>query len=172
MSHLSDTITKHVQEAMNKKGFEPRMIAPRIWEELEEEDRRQCGLVEIIRRMKATAKSLTADAFAIIRSEQLEMPFKIDGAVSMDIEGNTIRLTESLGQLEFRRAIEIRRKQIKDDERALREWESAEKLALPYWRDHADWTFGQCLRQFANDQRGARKKSRRTQAVASQGSAR
>lgn len=172
MSHLSDTITKHVQEAMNKNGFEPRLVAPRIWEELEDEDRKQCGLAEIIRRMKATAKSLTADAFAVIRSEQLEMPFKIDGAVSMDIEGNTIRLTESLSQLEFHRAIEIRRKQIKDDERALKEWESAEKLVLPYWRDHADWTFGQCLRQFASDQRNTRKKPRRVQGVSAPGAVR
>ncbi|HAU75922.1 MAG TPA: hypothetical protein DCW88_10440 [Agrobacterium sp.] len=154
MSHLSDTITKHVQESLNKDGFHPRLIAPRIWEELDAEEQKKCGLAEIVRRMKTTARTLTNNAFAVVRSGQIELPFKIDGAVAMDIEGNTIRLTESLSQLEFRRAIEIRRKQIKDDVKQLKEWESAERMASPYWRDHSEWTFGQCVRQFARDQRG------------------
>jgi hypothetical protein len=151
MSQLSDTIAKHVQASLNKDGFEPRLIAPRVWEELTDEDRKQCGLAEIIRRMKQAAKTLTANAFAVIKSDQIEMPFKIDGAVAIDIEGNTIRLTESLSQFEFRRAIDIRRKQIKEDQKSLKEWESAEKLARPYWQDHPDWTFGNCLKQFARD---------------------
>ena len=160
MSHLSDTITKYVEEALNKDGFEPRLIAPRVWEELDEDERKKCGLAEIIRRMKQTSRILTANAFSVAKSGQIALPFNIDGAVAMDIEGNTIRLTESLSQLEFRRAIEIRRKQIKDDQRQLKEWESAERMAAPYWRQHGEWTFGQCVRQFARDQRGAPRRSK------------
>lgn len=162
MSHLSDTITKHVQEALNKDGFEPRLIAPRVWEELDTDEQKKCGLAEIVRRMKATSRQLTNDAFAVARSGQIQLPFKIDGAVAMDIEGNTIRLTESLSQLEFRRAVEIRRKQIKDDQKALKEWEAAERMASPYWKDHSEWSFGQCVRQFARDQRQTKRKPRQS----------
>ena len=156
MSQLSDTINRHVQEALNKDGFEPRRIAPKVWEELDEESRATVGIAEIIRRMKQTAKTLTADAFAVTKSDQIELPFRLDGAVSMDLERRTIRLTESLTQLEFNRAIEIRKQQIAYDQAQLEEWISAGKLARPYWKKHPDWRFGDCVQAIAADLREKR----------------
>lgn len=151
MTQLSDTITRHVQEALNKDGFEPRLIAPKVWEELDEESRAVCGIAEIIRRMKGTARTLTAKAFEQVGSKQIELPFRLDGAVAIDTDSHKIRLTESLSQIEFKRAIEIRRKQIKDDQANLKEWENAEQLARPYWNKHPDWSFGQCVKAISRD---------------------
>lgn len=62
-----------------------------------------------------------------------------------------MKLTAALTQFEFRRAIEIRRTQIKNDRASLKEWETAEKMAAAYWREHPDWTFGQCAKAIASD---------------------
>lgn len=160
MTQLSDTINRVVQEALTKDGFEPRILAPKVWEELDDESRAQCGIAEIIRRMKQSAKSLTQNAFASVGSAQIEMPFRLDGAVAIDIDDRKIRLTESLQQAEFRRAIDIRRKQIKDDEAALQEWIVAERMATPYWAKHPKWTFGQCVTAISRDMRAKARKSK------------
>lgn len=66
-------------------------------------------------------------------SSQIELPFKLSGAVAVDVDARKIKLTEALSQMEFKRVMEIRRKQIKDDQAQLKEWENAESLADPYW---------------------------------------
>lgn len=159
MTQLSDTINRHVQEALTKEGFDPRALAPKVWEELDEDSRSVLGIEGIIRRMKQAAKVLTSDALQRLGSKQIELPFRIDGAVVVDVEDRRIRLTESLNQLEFARAIEIRKKQIKDDQAQLKEWESAERIARPYWRDHPDWTFGQCVKAIAKDFRAKNRRA-------------
>lgn len=160
MTQLSNIINRVVQEALTKEGFEPRLLAPSVWEELDEENRKACGLAEIVRKMKSAANTLAQDSISRLASSQIELPFKLSGAVAIDVEARKIKLTEALSQMEFKRAMEIRRKQIKDDQAQLKEWEDAESLANPYWRKHPDWTFGQCVKAMSKDMRAAKKKGR------------
>lgn len=157
MTQLSDTINRVVQEALTKDGFEPRLLAPKVWEELDEDNRKACGLAEIIRRMKQAAATLAQNSIARLSTSQIELPFKLSGAVAIDVDARKIKLTEALSQMEFNRAMEIRRKQIKDDQAQLKEWETAGRMAAPYWRDHPDWTFGQCVRAMSKEVKGKKR---------------
>lgn len=151
MSQLSTVINKTVHEALKEDGFEPRKLASKVWEQLDDENRQACGLSEIIRRMKAAAKTITKDVFSLTGENQIQLPFQIDGVVSLDIESRTIRRTESLTLPEFKRAMTIRKKQVKDNRKSLRGYEQALKAMMPYWEKNPDWTLGQCAAALGED---------------------
>lgn len=151
MSQISEIIHKAIDEA--GEGFDARVLAPRVWAQLDEESRMSIGLSEIVKRLKQAADSIWRAAERKEASAQAEMPFDLPGAVPMDVEGRRIRKTATLLQAEFRRAGDIRAAQIEADRKALREWRDAEAAASPYWRDHPDWTFGQCMDALIADQR-------------------
>jgi hypothetical protein len=157
MSQLSNLVNQEVSNALSSDGFDAPTLALKVWEKLDNKSRRTCGVAELIRRMKRAAVNLTKDTFKISGSQQIELPFEIDGAVSIDLDVRKIRLTESLSQIEFARAIEIRREQIRHDRIALEAWETAAKSVSPYWQSHPDWTFGQCVKALSE---GSIKKTR------------
>lgn len=145
MSQLSDAINRAVEEAMSKDGFDATVIAPDIWDGLDEQSRKQVGVQELIRRLKAAANSMAKRALIAMSAAQGELPFNLPGAVAMDVEGRKIKMTRSLLQHEFERAIAIRRKQLKDDEAVLEEFEAANRAFRPHWQQNPEWTAGQCL---------------------------
>ena len=151
MSHLSNTINQTVEAALSRDGFEPRKLAPVIWEQLDEESRASCGHAELIRRMKTAAKELTKDTLFEQLSEQAELPFVIDGAVSLGGEKRMIKRTSSLTKFEFGLALKDRKKQLKADTNALKSWTTASKSLAPYWEKHPDWTVGQCTEALAKE---------------------
>ena len=55
-----------------------------------------------------------------------------------------VKDTDALRQLEFARVISIREKQLQDDAESINELKVAKAAADPIWRDHPNWTFGQC----------------------------
>lgn len=151
MTQLSDAINKHAKAALDDVGFDAREVAPKVWADLDDESRMTVGLAEIVRRLKAASQSLTKEAFVVKDDPQFQLPFQIDGAVSLDIDHRLIRRTASLTQQEFRRAIEVRRQQIAHDQRSMREWESAGRAVQPYWRRHPKWTFGRCIEELVKE---------------------
>lgn len=64
---------------------------------------------------------------------------------SPGVEESALMPTRGLSRNQFIRAIEIREKQIKDDQARLSEWKSALKMADRFWKRNPEWTFGQCL---------------------------
>ena len=75
----------------------------------------------------------------------------LPGAVAVDDDETKVKLTLSLSRIEFRKAIDVRRKREKSIGEVASEMELAEKVAAPYWDRHPDWTFGQCIEQAEKD---------------------
>lgn len=145
MSQLSDAINKAVETAMSADGFDATVLAPKVWEDLDEESKKTVGIQELVRRLKAAADSMAKRAVKAMVSAQGELPFNLPGAVSMDLEGRKVKLTRNLSQHEFERAIGIRKKQLADDEAVLKEFEAANRAFRPHWTRNPSWTAGQCL---------------------------
>ena len=145
MSRLSDAINKTVEAEMTDEGFDASLVAPALWETLDEESQKSVGIEGLTKRLKSAADKIARRAIKTMSSSQGELPFNFPGAVAMDTDGRRIKLTMKLREVEFRRAIEIRRKQLHDDEKVLKEFEAAAKAFAPYWKSHPDWTVEQCV---------------------------
>lgn len=68
---------------------------------------------------------------------------------AIDAAGTTTKLTGNLSQVEFRRIIAMREKQIDDDARHLRFLREAYRTVAPIWDNNPDWSFGQCCADYA-----------------------
>ena len=76
---------------------------------------------------------------------QGHLPFALRQAHALDTDGRIIKRTSDLTELEFRRIIEIREKQIADDGAYLEELKNAYRTCRPVWDEHPDWTFAQVV---------------------------
>jgi hypothetical protein len=70
---------------------------------------------------------------------------------SVDVDGRQIVLTDSLSQMEFRRVIDIRQKQIKADSAHLKVLEDAYKAVSPFWDANPEFSFGEICRVYASE---------------------
>ncbi|WP_374322870.1 hypothetical protein [Brevundimonas sp.] len=103
----------------------------------------------IDRGIYADAKAASTRGRAALKERagrtQIALPFDLDHAYALDLDGRYVKNTVDMTRIEVRRAIEIRRGQIAADKARLTELENADRECAPHWDRHPDWTFGQAL---------------------------
>ena len=144
MSQLSDAINQVLDENAVNSAFNGKQAASDIWDGLDPEEQKSCGVQEIARRIKNAAASRAAERSARI-PEQMALPFEgLDFAYPVDANNGLIKRTIALTRLEFQRIIAIREEGIEADAKKLRALQAAYIAVSPIWDVNPDWTFGQC----------------------------
>ncbi|MEH3108972.1 MAG: hypothetical protein PGN22_02575 [Agrobacterium cavarae] len=157
MTRVTDLIDKAVaaefeKPNVRKNGFEQSVLAKQIWREFDEDEQFSVGYPHLIRMINKSAKKLMKSALEKYRTAEFQLPFDLDGAMSIpDGEVWKIRVTESLSMEEWDKALADRLSQYEADGRVLKERQTADRLMKPYWRQHPGWNVGKCLRQIVND---------------------
>lgn len=164
MSNFTDIVDKEVLTELEKpnvrlKGFAQSQLAKKIWDQIDDDQKFQVGHPALVRAINRSAKKHMKDAFTKYETAEFQLPFVIDGAMSIaEGESQKIRITETLSKEDWDRAIEERRKQYDAYGNMVKEYNTADTLMKPLWQKHPKWTVGQCLRQIVKD---AGKKGRR-----------
>jgi len=127
------------------KPVNKRQAAVERWDDIDVDGQYIAGIEGLVARINDRARSLRVRAGEKSSSMQPQLPFQLPAAVAMDLEETTLLATRTLSRTQFVRAIEIRRQQIANDQRALREWRQALRQADRFWEAHPDWSFGRCL---------------------------
>ncbi len=142
---LAEVISKVIDELVGTDGvLDYERAIKRAYDLLRESERR--GLIEqaLWQRLK---QAMTRSKDSLRRASTIDFSSLFPGlfaAYALDADGErTIKRTASLTQLEFKRAIAIREKQIKDDRAALTAMERAYKAVEPIWNAHPQLTFGE-----------------------------
>ena len=142
---LSDVVTEIVDCVHAGEVINARIAAVAKWEDIDEDGQYLAGIEGLVARVNTKARALSAVATARRSEAQQELPFRLPSVVAMDTEESVLMPTRGLSRNQFIRAIEIREKQIKDDQARLSEWKTALKAADRFWRTNPDWSFGDCL---------------------------
>ena len=142
---LNDVVFDVIEAVRQGAVLNKRQAAVDRWDEIDAEGQYLAGIEGFIARIDAKARQTRVQTAHRAGDDQPPLPFALPAAVSMDLEGQTLRATRGLSRAEFVRAIEIRRQQIAQDSAALREWRMALQQADSFWARHPDWSFGQCL---------------------------
>lgn len=157
MSHFTDIVDKEVLAELEKpnvrlKGFAQSQLAKTIWDQIDDDQKFQVGHPALIRAINRSAKKQMKDAFTKYTTAEFQLPFVIDGAMSIS-EGDSqkIRITETLSRADWQRAFEERQKQHEAYGNALKEYKTADSMMKPIWEKHPKWSVGQCLRQIVKD---------------------
>ncbi len=142
---LNDVVAEIVGDVIAGRAINKRKAAIDNWTDIDADGQYLAGIDGVVARIDRRARALQVKAERAADDSQPALPFQLPAAVAMDIDGTTLVATRVLSREEFVRAMEIRRKQISNDNRALREWKQALKQADRFWEDHPSWSFGQCL---------------------------
>lgn len=145
MSRLSDLVNEAIILNTKSDGtLVPHDAVSAIKPALDDESRDILVTEALHERVSNAAKNSKSAILKMAKKRNMELPFNVDGAMALDIDGRYIKRTESLTQAEFKRAINIREKQIVDDSAKLAELRTAYHAVEPIWERHPDYTFGQC----------------------------
>ena len=142
---LNDVVTEIVAEVVAGKAIKKRQAAVDRWHDIDDDGQYLAGIEGVVSRIEDRARMLRVRSEKNIDDAQPKLPFQLPAAVAMDLEGTTLVSTRALSREEFERAIEIRKLQIANDTRALREWRQALQQANRFWAQNPDWSFGACL---------------------------
>ena len=148
MSRLSDVIGRVVELESGPEGIDLRHAVSVARPMLDDDDVEALVCEALTKRIKDAATRGRMEASRAVETTQSELPFpdlRVRHAV--DIEGRRLVNTEDMTEMQFRRVIEIRRKQIKDDTAYLEVLENAYLHVAPVWRQHPDLSFGQACRK-------------------------
>jgi hypothetical protein len=142
---LNDVVASIVGDVISGRAINKRQAAIDNWYDIDADGQYLAGIDGVVARIDRRARALQVKAERTADDSQPALPFQLPAAVAMDLEGTTLIATRVLSREEFVRAMEIRRKQIVNDNRALREWKQALQQADRFWAEHPSWSFGQCL---------------------------
>lgn len=142
---LNDVVLEIIDLLKAGQSINVRQCVVDKWDEIDDDGVYLSSVDGVCAKVSSRARSLLSAAAKKRSEAQPDLPFRLPVAVAMDIEGIELKPTRNLNQAEFDRAIEIREKQIDDDKARLSEWRAARTAARKFWRQHPDWTFGQCL---------------------------
>ena len=142
---LNDVVADIVGDVIAGRAINKRQAAIDRWEDIDADGQYLAGIDGVITRIDRRARALQVKAGRNADDGQAALPFQLPAAVAMDLEGTMLVATRVLSRAEFVRAIKIRGRQIANDRKALREWQEALTAADCFWKEHPDWTFGQCL---------------------------
>jgi hypothetical protein len=119
----------------------------RAKQEIDDEDRESLIDEALAGRIKQAAQRGKTAARAQTY-EQGSFPFeKLRRAHAIDTDERVVVTTTEMTQMQFKRAIEIREKQVADDQAYLKELTNAYMAVRPIWDEHPEWTFGQCCNE-------------------------
>lgn len=144
MSRLSDVIGQAIETEMDPFGRLdiPRAIAVAL--PLLDDDDRETLVSEALAKRIKDAACKTKKAIQGASSQQYKFPFPdLRHAHALDTDGREVILTEAMTEMQMRRLIGIRRKQVADDQAYLAVLEHAYQAVRPLWGVNPDWTFGQ-----------------------------
>lgn len=151
-NRLNDRIDECVQSLRDATGaVSTQRVVSLILPELTPDEREQLASRALYKLVSDRAKKGKMELRARAASNEPELPFKLDKAYALDTEERVVKDTAQMTRPEVRRAIQIRRDQIKADRAKLEQLEQAEAAAAPYWDQHPDWTFGEALYAAARD---------------------
>ena len=142
---LNDVVAEIVADVIGGRPVNKRQAAVERWDDIDADGQYIAGIDGLVARINDRARSLRVRADGKNDALQPQLPFQLPAAVAMDLEEATLLATRTLSREQFVRAIEIRRKQIANDQLALREWRQALRQADRFWAAHPDWSFGRCL---------------------------
>ena len=142
---LNDVVGEIVGGVIAGQSLNKREAAVARWDDIDADGQYLAGIDGVVARIDQRARSVKLKAERSSAPAQAELPFQLPAAVAMDLEGTTLVATRELSRDQFERAIDIRRRQIANDQHALREWRNALRQADRFWADHPDWSFGDCL---------------------------
>lgn len=141
---LNDVVNEIFDGILAGEVTNQRQAAVEHWDEIDIDGQYLAGIEGLCGRIKSKCRSVKLMTKKHAAS-QTEMVFSLPAVVSLDVDGITLLPTRALSRAEFVQAIEIREQQIRDDQKALREWRQALKTADKFWTVHPDWSFGRCL---------------------------
>ena len=155
MSQLSDAINHVLDENASNPAFNGKLAASDIWDGLDADEQKSCGILEVARRIRNAAATRSAERSARI-PDQMPLPFEgLDYAYPVDTDKGLIKRTRALSRLEFQRVISTREDGIEADSKKLRALQAAYKAVSPIWDAHPDWSFGQCCEEIERSRRSA-----------------
>jgi hypothetical protein len=151
MSRLSDLVAQAIIETDSATGERNIRDAASLVVERAGPEELDALAHEGARRLCATAsKRLGPSAERAMQTAGQEELFPdLWRAYPVDAAGKMTKLTGNLSQVEFRRIIAIREKQIGDDAAHLRALRAAYEAMSPIWDENPDWTFEQCCEAYA-----------------------
>lgn len=156
MSRLSDVIGRVVELESGPGGIDLHHAVSVARPLIDDEDVEALICEALTKRIKDHATRVRLEAQGVADSPQTQFPFpdlRIRHAV--DLEGRRLVNTEDMTEMQFRRVIEIRRKQLADDRKYLDLLEQAYRELEPIWREHPDFTFRQVCRVLVSQARTA-----------------
>lgn len=141
---LSDVVNEVFDGILAGEVVNQRRAAVEHWDDIDGDGQYLAGIEGFCARIGDKCKSVKLRIRKHTTS-QSEMLFSLPQVVSMDLEDKILLPTRALSRNEFLRAIQIREDQIKADQKSVREWKSALKVADKFWAVHPAWNFGQCM---------------------------
>lgn len=152
MTAYSDIINKTASDAISGEGFDARQFAPTVYRKISKEDRKRTSYATIAKDLRRAAATIEKQAMRAHVAAQLGFAFlDLPGAVAVDEDGHKTKSTMSLRQAEFTKARKLREDTKSSMDASIMAMVAAEQIAAPHWKEHPDWTLGQCLEQAAAD---------------------
>lgn len=146
MSRLNDRISAAIEAARDETGRVDLHVAiGAVKPTLTDEDKERLIDDSLHRRAKTCATRGRAELKARASQSQADLPFELQAAYALDLDGRYVKQTIDLTRVEVRRLIQIREEQATADAVHLNELKRAEREAGPIWDAHPDWVFGQVL---------------------------
>lgn len=147
MSRLSDVIGRVIEETRDAFGRIDTNAAVMNARPMLDDDDCEVLIADALGKRIKDAATKASRSEAKRSPAQKSFPFP-DLRVShaIDIDGRYIKLTTEMTEMEFRRVIDIRRKQVEDDKAYLDILERAYRDVEPLWRAMPDATFGEVCR--------------------------
>lgn len=160
MSLLSDRIRDSLVNHKDEAGrYDLRAVVSEVKPTLSPDETSHLLDDVLYQRAKqASTKSKDKLAKAAAKAKEPDLFTGMDVGYAIDIDGNYTKDADDLLELEFKRVIEIRRESLKKDHVKLDVLESAYGACAPIWREHPDWTFGQCKAELKRINKAAKKR--------------
>lgn len=147
MSRLSDVIGRVVELETDPLGNLDIHRAVAVARPMLDGDDIEMLLAEALAKRIKDATTRERKQIEGLDNDQADLPFPdLRRAHAIDTEGRFVVLTDSMSEMQFRRVIEIRRKQLKHDRAYLDVLEQAFRQVEPIWTEHPDFTFGEVCR--------------------------
>lgn len=148
MSRLSDVIDRVVELETDTNGtLDVHRAVSAARPLLDADDTETLILEGLAKRIKDKVTRRARAVADEMDEAQNDLPFPdLRPAHAVDVDGRFVVNTVDMTEMQFRRVIEIRRKQLRDDRAYLDVLEQAYRQVEPIWRMHPDFTFRQVCR--------------------------
>lgn len=144
MSRLSDAIGQAIEIEIDGFGRLDISRAVSVALPLLDDEDREVLICEALSKRIKDAACKTKKAVQSASSTQYKFPFPgMRHAHALDTDGREVILTEAMTEMQFKRLISIRRRQVADDAAYLNILEQAYQAVRPIWQAYPEWTFGQ-----------------------------